>query len=62
MTDSYEQTLALLQKRDYDDSHREIAPLEQAEDAVLVDCTEMTIQETTNVILALWNSKAKREV
>lgn len=44
----------------YDDSHREIAPLEQAEDAVLVDCTEMTIQETTNVILALWNSKAKR--
>lgn len=60
VTDSYEQTLALLQKRDYDDSHREIAPLEQAEDAVLVDCTEMTIQETTNVILALWNSKAKR--
>ena len=60
VTDSYEQTLALLLKRDYDDSHREIAPLEQAEDAVLVDCTEMTIQETTNVILALWNSKVKR--
>lgn len=60
VTDSYEETLALLQKRDYDDSHREIAPLEQAEDAVLVDCTEMAIKETTNVILALWNSRVKR--
>lgn len=60
VTDSYEKTLLLLKQRDREDSNRAIAPLKQAEDAVLVDCTEMTIQETTNVILALWNSKVKR--
>lgn len=55
--DTYEETLALLQKRDYEDSHREIAPLKQAEDAVLVDCTEMSVDETTEAILTLWNAK-----
>lgn len=55
--DTYEETLALLQKRDYEDSHREIAPLKQADDAVLVDCTEMSIDETTETILTLWDAK-----
>ena len=31
--------LAGIQKRDYDDSHRAIAPLKQAEDAVVIDST-----------------------
>ena len=33
----YEEVLADLQQRDYNDSHRAAAPLRQAEDAVLVD-------------------------
>lgn len=57
VTDSYEKTLSLLKQRDREDSTRAIAPLKQADDAVLVDCTEMTIEETTDKILAFWNAK-----
>lgn len=39
-------------ERDYRDMHREIAPLKQAEDAVLVDSSDMTIDEVVEVILA----------
>lgn len=57
VTDSYEKTLLLLKQRDREDSNRAIAPLKQADDAVLVDCTEMSIEETTDKILAFWNAK-----
>lgn len=56
-TDSYEKTLLLLKQRDREDSTRAIAPLKQADDAVLIDCTEMSIEETTDKILAFWNAK-----
>ena len=36
---TYEQILQDIKKRDYQDTHREIAPLRQAEDAVLIDTT-----------------------
>ena len=32
--------------RDYQDMHRETAPLKQAEDAVLVDTTELTLEQS----------------
>lgn len=57
VTDSYEKTLLLLKQRDREDSTRTIAPLKQADDAVLIDCTEMSIEETTDKILAFWNAK-----
>lgn len=38
-------------ERDYRDMHREIAPLKQAEDAVLVDSSQMTIDEVIDKIL-----------
>lgn len=57
VTDSYEKTLLLLKQRDREDSNRAIAPLKQADDAVLIDCTEMSIEETTDKILAFWNAK-----
>ena len=38
---TYEQILQDIKKRDYQDTHREIAPLRQAEDAVLIDTTNM---------------------
>ena len=37
-------------QRDYIDSHRPIAPLRQADDAILVDTTEMTIEEVVNLL------------
>ena len=43
-----------IEQRDYNDSHREFAPLKQAEDAVLVDSTFMNVEEViafvTNII------------
>lgn len=42
---------AEIEKRDYDDSHREVSPLKQAEDAVLVDSTHMNIEQTVNFVI-----------
>ena len=41
-----------IEKRDYQDMHREISPLKQAEDAVLVDSSDMTIEEVVDAIVA----------
>lgn len=43
---SYEEILKDIIQRDYNDSHRETAPLKQAEDAVLVDTTELTLKQS----------------
>lgn len=40
-------------ERDYRDMHREIAPLKQAEDAVLVDTSDMDIDEVVDAIIDL---------
>ncbi|MDO5424311.1 MAG: (d)CMP kinase [Eubacteriales bacterium] len=45
-------------KRDYQDMHRAIAPLCQAEDAVLVDSSEMDIQAVTDAIRKLYQERA----
>ncbi len=42
-----------IEKRDYQDMHREIAPLKQAEDAILVDSSDMTIEEVVDKIISL---------
>ncbi len=42
-----------IEERDTRDMNREIAPLKQAEDAVYVDSSEMTIDEVTEAIKAL---------
>ena len=39
--------------RDKQDSEREIAPLKQADDAILIDSTDLTIDEVVNKILEL---------
>ena len=38
--------------RDYNDSHREFAPLKQAEDAIYVDTSNMSIDEVIAKILS----------
>lgn len=40
-------------RRDHQDMTREIAPLRQAEDAALIDTSDMTIEEVAQAILAL---------
>ena len=42
-----------IEERDYRDSHREISPLKQAEDATLVDSSDMTIDEVVTAIINL---------
>jgi cytidylate kinase len=39
-----------IEKRDYQDMNREIAPLKQAEDAIYLDSSDMTIQEVVDKI------------
>lgn len=46
-------------ERDYRDMHREHSPLRQAEDAVLVDSSDMTIDEVVEKIIALWKEECK---
>lgn len=46
----FDQVLKEVIDRDYQDSHREISPLVQAEDAVLLDTSEMDIEETVDAI------------
>ena len=50
--ESYEEVLAAVQKRDYDDSHRAAAPLRLAEDAWLCDSTELDFEETVQAMLS----------
>ena len=40
-------------ERDYQDMHREISPLKQADDAILVDTSDMTIEQVEEHILKL---------
>ncbi|MCI8940057.1 MAG: (d)CMP kinase [Dorea sp.] len=50
---SMEQIAADIKKRDHRDMTRDTAPLRQAEDAVLIDSSAMTIEEVTEAILKL---------
>ena len=45
MEANYEEILKNVQERDYIDSHREVSPLKQAEDAIVLDNSYMTIEE-----------------
>ena len=45
MPADYEEILKNVQERDYIDSHREVSPLRQAPDAILLDNSHMTIPE-----------------
>lgn len=44
-------------RRDYIDSHRETSPLCQAEDAILLDTSDMTIEEEIDKIIELFQKK-----
>lgn len=48
---NYEDILKEIKQRDYNDSHRAHSPLKQADDAVLLDTTNMSIDEVVSYIL-----------
>lgn len=49
----FEKVLADIEKRDWDDSHRAVAPLRQAEGAVLLDTTDMDFQQSQAALRAI---------
>lgn len=49
----FETVLEDIRRRDYQDSHRATAPLRQAEDAVLVDTSEMDLEEGFQALKSL---------
>lgn len=51
MTITFKEVYDDMVQRDYNDSHREIAPLKQADDAVLADTTGLEPQESLELIL-----------
>lgn len=50
-TVTYKEVLDDLLVRDYNDSHREIAPLKPAEDSVVINTTGYTLEESINKII-----------
>lgn len=54
---SFEETLEEIKLRDFKDSTREISPLKKADDAVLVDSSNMTIEEVVTTIINLVNER-----
>ncbi len=54
---AYEEILKDIIQRDYQDMNRETAPLKQAEDAVLVDTTELTLEQSADAIIKVIKEK-----
>ena len=48
---TYEEVLRDVKERDYNDSHRAIAPLKPAEDSILVDTTELDFEQSVEAII-----------
>ncbi len=55
-----EEVLKNLEERDFVDSHREVSPLRQAEDAVVIDNTNLSPSEQLAMLLALYEERIKR--
>lgn len=53
----YEDVLAEINERDYNDSHREIAPLKPAEDAVLLDSSDLDLDGVVARIVEIVKEK-----
>lgn len=60
-TPDFAEVLADVNSRDYRDTHRAESPLQQAEDAVVVDNSQMTREQQMQVIIALFNQYAEKE-
>lgn len=57
----YDRLLQEIIQRDYNDSHRETAPLKPAEDAVLLDSSDLTLVEVVDRIVGMAQAAAAKE-
>ena len=48
---SYDEVLADIIKRDYNDSHRAVAPLKPAEDSVILDTSDIDLQASIRLVI-----------
>lgn len=48
---SFDDVLKDVNQRDYQDSHREIAPLKPSDDSIMADTSELTLQESIDLIV-----------
>ena len=60
-TVAFEDILRNVQERDYIDSHREVAPLRQADDALVLDNSEMTREEQMQWLLDRFEERTDRK-
>ncbi len=61
MKAEYNEVLEEMIQRDYQDSHRAIAPLKQADDAVLVDTSEMNLEQVLEALENIVKEKTGNE-
>lgn len=57
MDKPYEEILAEQEQRDYNDTHRAVAPLKPAQDSMIVDTTELDFEQSKEKILSLIREK-----
>ena len=56
---SYQEIFKDLKERDYENEHRKIAPLKPAEDSIIIDNTNMTIEECADLCLKYIKQKSR---
>ncbi len=54
---TFDQILQDLQQRDYNDTHRKVAPLVPAKDAIILDTTDLTLGQTVEKCLEIIKGK-----
>ena len=60
MPADFDDILKNVEERDYIDSHREVSPLRKADDAILLDNSDMTIPEQKQWLLDRFNETVKQ--
>lgn len=56
---TYEDVLKDVNERDYQDSHREIAPLKPSEDSVMADTSDLDLEDSTEMIIGIIKEKTE---
>ena len=54
---TYEDVLDDVNKRDYQDSHRDIAPLKPTDESVMADTSDLTLEESIDYVINIIKEK-----
>lgn len=57
----YDEILRLIEKRDYDDIHRDVSPLKKAQDAIEIDSTNLSKGQVVDAIYQIVSEKTKKK-